>query len=105
MGRLRASGLKSAAQPSRKCLSILRLVAGSQFLARVTPLGLFVDRVICDLPQGANELPVLADPRSRDARPWRFIHEGHELVGESGHGASDADAAHVGAAADPAHPA
>jgi len=34
-----------------------------------------------------------------------FIHERHELVGESRHGAADANAADVGAAADSSHPA
>ena len=40
----------------------------------------------------------------RKQRPRRLIHERHELVGEAGHGAPDADPADVGAAADAAHP-
>ena len=38
-------------------------------------------------------------------RARRLVHERHELVGEAGHGAADADAADVGAAADAGHPA
>src|ERR1700682_6164653 len=38
-------------------------------------------------------------------RTGRLIHEGHELVGEARHRASDADAADVGATADTGHPA
>src|SRR3712207_5177904 len=40
-----------------------------------------------------------------ERRARRLVHERHELVREARHRARDADAAHVRAAADPAHPA
>ena len=47
-------------------------------------------------------MPIAVDDR---LRAGRLVHERHELVGEAGHGAADADAADVGAAADAGHPA
>src|SRR3954453_22806712 len=70
----------------------------------MTPLRLFVDRIVGDFPQAADELAIFANARRGDTRAGGLIHERHELVREARHGAADADAAHVGAAADAAHP-
>src|SRR5580693_2337796 len=88
------------------CLSVSSwMVSGGQFRARMAPLGLFVDRGLSHGSQGTNRAPIGADSCAGNLCPRRFIHEGHKLVGESGHGAADADAAHVGAATDSGHPA
>src|SRR5579862_1267744 len=70
----------------------------------MAPLGLFVDGVIGDAAQGSNKLAVLAYSERGEARTRRLVHKRHELVRESWHGASDADAADIGTAANTAHP-
>src|ERR1700721_995828 len=80
------------------------MVSGGQFSARMTPFRLFVDCILGHRTQGANGTAIGANGGAADFRAGWFIHEGHELVGEAGHGAADADAAHVGAAADSGHP-
>src|SRR6476620_10825767 len=82
-----------------------RGVARGELLALVAPLGLLVDRLVRDPAQPADHGSV--DPADRRGqRPARrLVHEGHELVREARHRAADADAAHVGAAADGGHPA
>src|SRR4029077_17983905 len=72
-----------------------RPVAGGELGPRVTPSGLLVDSRVCDFAQGADCGAVDADHPCREMRARRLVHERHELVGESGHGAADADAAHV----------
>src|SRR3984957_19283004 len=64
-----------------------------------------VARLGGEAAQRADHGSVHAAGRRRDPRPWRFIHERHELVGEAWHRAGDADAAHVRAAADSVDPA
>src|SRR5580700_11401924 len=81
------------------------VVSGGEFSARMTPLRFFVDGVLGQGPQGANSASIGANSCTGNLCPGRLIHEGHELVGESRHGAADADAAHMGAAADSGHPA
>src|ERR1700722_11169981 len=81
------------------------LVAGRQLTARCAPLRLVIERVGGDLAQTPDGPAVQAAGQGGHSRPRRFIHEGHELVREARHGAADADAAHVGAAADPVDPA
>src|ERR1700736_3099103 len=71
----------------------------------MTPLGFFVDRVLGYRAQRANSASINSDCGAGHVTTGRFVHEGHELVGEAGHGAADADAADVGAAADARHPA
>src|SRR5579872_1672351 len=68
------------------------------------PPGLLVHGVLRDRTQRPDCLAVHTDAAGRNSRPWRFIHEWHELVGEAGHSASDADAAYVGATANSSHP-
>src|SRR5580698_8346186 len=75
------------------------LVAGGQFLARGAPLGLVVESVQGDLAQPPDGVAVEPAGHGRDPGPGRFVHEGHDLVGEPRHGAADADAADIGASA------
>src|SRR3954454_12930301 len=82
-----------------------RCVARGQLLARVTPLGLLVDRLVGDPAQPADDGPVDPGDRGRDRAAGRLVHERHELVGEAGHRAADADAAHPRAAGGAGHPA
>src|SRR5947208_13607599 len=82
-----------------------RPVAGRELGALVAPLGLLVDGVVGDAAQLADNGAVGAARGRGDLAAGRLVHEGHELVGEAGHGAGDADAADVGAAADAVHPA
>ena len=52
-----------------------------------------------------DRLAVRADDRGRELAAGRLVHERHELVREARHGAADADAADVRAAADAVDPA
>src|SRR3954468_14925269 len=79
--------------------------AGGQLPAGPAPLGLAVERVRGDAAQAADRRAVDADGAGRQPAARWLVHERHELVRESGHGAADADAADVGAAADAVHPA
>src|SRR5580658_4311724 len=81
------------------------LVASGQLPPGMPPFRFFVHRGIGDTPHGANETAVGANDVRGKLGSRRFVHEGHELIRKSRHGASDADAAHIGAAANPAHPA
>src|SRR3954470_15820654 len=71
----------------------------------VTPLRFLVDGDVGDAAHPPDEGPVWLDDHAGEAATWRLVHERHELVREAGHGAADADAADVGAAADAVHPA
>src|SRR5271170_4085443 len=51
-----------------------------------------------------NCTPIRGHSTCRKQRTRRLIHEGHEFVRETGHGAADADPAHVGATAHSSHP-
>src|SRR5262245_64905630 len=55
--------------------------------------------------EGADGPAVDGHGGGREPGARRLVHEGHELVGESRHRATDANAADVGAAADAGHPA
>src|ERR1700686_1804106 len=68
------------------------------------PLGFFVHRVLRDRTERPNSTAIDTDASRRNSRPWGFVHEWHELVGEAGHGAADADAAYVWATANSGHP-
>src|SRR6185437_4580337 len=81
------------------------LIAGGQRRPLVVPLGLLVGAEVGDAPQGADGAAVGGAHGHAHARARRLVHEGHELVGEAGHGAGHADAADVGTAADAVHPA
>src|SRR5690242_10434381 len=68
------------------------VIAGGQLAAAVPPLRLLVDRGVGEPPELADELPVQAGELRGDHAAGGLVHEGHELVGEAGHGAGDADA-------------
>src|SRR5947208_9219037 len=82
-----------------------RPVAGRELGALVAPLGLLVHRVVGDAAQRAYHPTVRSTGRRGNLAARRLVHKRHELVGEAGHGAGDADAADVRAAADAVHPA
>src|SRR5580698_10511548 len=79
-------------------------IAGGQLGARMPPLGFLVHGVVGECAETADRLPVNSNAGSGHFRARRLIHERHEFVGEPGHGAADADSAHVGTAADAGHP-
>src|SRR5215472_6185917 len=89
----------------RHRLSPRLLVAGPELGALRPPLGLLVQRARGEPAKGADDAPVHHGGRGRHPRTRRLVHERHELVGEAGHGAGDADAADVRAAADAVDPA
>src|SRR5580704_16683403 len=68
------------------------------------PLRLFVDGFIGERPQSADGAPIHADSGGRYSGARRLIHKGHELVGESRHGAADTDSADVRTPAHTIHP-
>src|SRR3954462_6487819 len=80
-------------------------VAGGELVAVVAPARLLVDGLVRDAAQLADHRPVALDESRRDAAARGRVHERHELVGEAGHRAADADAADVRAAPDAGHPA
>src|SRR5690242_12021960 len=85
---------------------VLRPVAGRQLRSVVTPLRLLVDAAIRDRAHLSDERAVRAlDDPARERGTRRLVHERHELVGEAGHRAADADPAHVRAASEAVHPA
>src|ERR671912_878886 len=83
----------------------VRAVAGGQLAAGLAPLRLLVHGLGGDVAQASDHRPVHAAGRGRDLAAGWLVHERHELVREPGHGAADADAADVGAAADAVEPA
>src|SRR4051794_40816391 len=70
-------------------------ISGGQLGAPVPPLRLLVERVGGEVAQGADDAAVHPDGRRGEACTRGFVHERHELVGEPGHRAADADAADV----------
>src|SRR5215471_12912249 len=82
-----------------------RVVAARELRPVVMPPGLAVDAPIGEATQRADEHPVGLEQHRRQRTARRLIHERHELVREARHGACDADAADVWAAADALHPA
>src|SRR5215470_11074046 len=81
------------------------LIAGQQLVALGAPAWLLVGRSPGEPAKGPDDGAVHAGGRGRDFCAGWFVHEWHEFVGEAGHGAGDADAADVGAAADAVDPA
>src|SRR3954465_7898729 len=81
------------------------LRAGDELGSRSPPLGFLVDGPRGDGPQLPDGRAVHAGHRGRGGGPGRLVHEPHELVGEAGHRAADADAADVRAPADAVDPA
>src|ERR1700748_3261793 len=81
------------------------LVAGAEFGALHAPLRFLVHGLGREAAQAADHRPVHAAGGGGHGRARRLVHERHELVREAGHGAGDADAADVRAAADAVDPA
>src|SRR3954467_896478 len=104
---LPASGVTRSRVAMAALLSVAPagLVAGGQLGLVVAPLRLLVHRAVGDRAQLADHRAIAAGDRRRQPAAGRRVHERHELVGEAGHRAADADAAHVRAAADAGHPA
>src|SRR5512139_668427 len=70
-----------------------------------TPLGLLVEGGHGHAAQPFDGRAVQADGSRGHLSAGGLVHERHELVGETGHGAADADAPYVRAAAQAVHPA
>src|SRR5947207_3607631 len=81
------------------------LVAGEELVALLAPLGLLVGGPRGETAEGADDRAVHGARGGGDLGPGRLVHERHELVREAGHGAGDADTAHVRAAAHAVDPA
>src|SRR5919198_2535315 len=96
---------RSATNRTRSVRAGLGLVTGDQLTATAPPLGLAVHGIVGDRTQRPDQLSVQGECGSRKARPGGLVHERHEHVGKSGHGAADTDAAHIGASTDATHPA
>src|SRR3954454_974949 len=77
---------------------------GKEGHARDPPLGLLVHRLDGDPPQAPHGRAVHAARHGGHPRARRLVHERHELVGEAGHGATDADPADVGTTPDAVDP-
>src|SRR5207248_11226951 len=73
--------------------------------APLAPLGLFVGGLRGEAAESADHGAVHRARGGGDLGPGWLVHERHELVREAGHGAGDADAADVRAAAHAVDPA
>ena len=101
------AGLNRRGHFSSSFLRLVRLrpIAGGELGAGMAPLGFVVHSGVCQSTQRSYCLAIRTDQGGGKAGARRFIHKRHELVGEAGHGAADADASNVGTTANPAHPA
>src|SRR5919112_6217534 len=97
---------------SCRCVAVMSCVpspgtcrAAGQLPAGPAPLRLAVERVGGDAAQAADRRAVDPDGAGRQPAARWLVHERHELVREAGHGAADADATDVRAAADAVDPA
>src|SRR5690349_11427140 len=79
--------------------------AGGELLARPAPARLLVEGLGGDVAQPLDGPAVRADHLGGQLAAGRLVHERHELVREARHGAADADATDVRAAAHPVDPA
>src|SRR6201997_1111706 len=78
--------------------------ARREFVALVSPLGLFVHGACGDTAQVADQRAIQSRRGGGNLAARWLVHEWHELVREPGHGAPDADAADVRAATDAVQP-
>src|ERR1039458_5776295 len=85
----------------RYCRSPGLLVTRQEIAALFPPLRLLVGRFRREATEGADYGAVQGARGRGHLRAGRLVHERHELVRETRHGAGDADPAHVGAPADP----
>src|ERR1700685_4313767 len=86
--------------PAVTATSPALLIAGQELVALAPPLGLLVKGPGREAPERSDDRAVERARRRGDLGSRWLVHEGHELVGEAGHRARDADAADVRAAAD-----
>src|ERR1051326_1461333 len=100
-----AISTRSERPPAAVIASPRLLEAGRELRTLVPPRRLLVHRLGGEAAQGPDHRAVHAARGGRDPGAGRLVHERHELVREAGHGAGDADAAHVRAAARPVDPA
>src|ERR1051325_3456776 len=81
-----------------------RVVPGVEARARVPPLRFLVNGLFGEPAECPDDAAHELIRRRGHLAAGRLVHERHELVGEAGHRAPDADAADVGTAADAVHP-
>src|SRR5438105_14426232 len=98
-----AEGIASAMTLSLS--SLLGLVTAFQPRSRVPPSRLLVQPALRDAAERSDGLAVDLHRVRGEPRSGRRVHERHELLGEPGHRAADADPAHVWTAAEAVHPA
>src|SRR3954452_11846610 len=82
----------------------LALVAGQELGTGRAPLRFLVDRLRGDAAQTTDRTAVDTARHRRHPCTGRLVHERHELVGEAGHRAADADAPDVRAPTDAVDP-
>src|SRR3954451_10841656 len=75
--------------------SPVALVPGQQLRALLAPFGLLVHGLHREVAQRTDDRAVHGARRRRHPGPRWFVHERHELVRKTRHGAGDADAADV----------
>src|SRR5580658_6560514 len=90
---------------ARRRLVASRVIARSQLRSAMPPLRLLIHRFLRNRTQRPDRPAIDGDARARNSGSRRLIHEGHELVGKSRHGASNADSPHIRTAANARHPA
>src|SRR5215208_803671 len=103
---LRFSGMtRSRVAIPTLLISPAGVVPGRQLGAVMAPLRFLVRGLVGVPAHQPDERSVGLDHHSGDRGAGWLVHERHELVGEAGHRAGDADSPDVRAAADPVHPA
>src|ERR1700733_4492720 len=80
-------------------------IASGEFGPAVPPSRLFVQGGVGEAAHGPNKVAIGANDICRELCSGRLVHERHELIRKPRHGAANADAAHIRAAANAAHPA
>src|ERR1700723_3512045 len=80
------------------------VIARSEFGAWVPPFRLLVYGGVGHGTQCSDRAAIYANRSGGNTRAGRLVHEGHELVRETWHGATNTDSADVGAAANSGHP-
>src|ERR1700747_2962976 len=81
-----------------------RIVPGRVVRRVIAPFWLFVQRTVGDPAQVPDQHAVRLDEGRGKVSARRLVHERHELVWKTRHGAADADAADIRAAAHPGNP-
>src|SRR5258708_30323624 len=79
-------------------------VSGCQLVGRPWSLAVLVESVLGKAAERPDQGAITSDQIAGKLGTWWLIHERHEFIRESRHGASDTDSSHIGASADPTHP-